>query len=95
MSRGQLPRRPWYFPRMKDRGARRRARHSFELLSEFAEAMHGRSYSYGGFIPPTKPIRVGIAVDECVLVPARGWACARTDPAHRAAAHPTNPGTPS
>lgn len=106
MSRGQIPRRPWYFPRMKDRGAHRRNRRSLQLLLEFADMMHGQPYSYGGIIPPTKPIRVRIPVDECILLPPRipvderalspiGWVCARTDPAHRAAAHPTNPGTPT
>lgn len=94
MSRGQLPRRPWYFPRMKDRGAHRRNRRSLQLLREFAESTHEQPFSYGGIIPPTKPVRVVIPVDECILPPI-GWVCARTDPAHRAAAHPDTPGTTS
>lgn len=92
MSRGQLARNRWNFPAMNDRGGRRRLRKAIERAHQFAlelvttgNTFMSLPYSRGGLIDTGEPIRVTLALDECVVNKRDGqWQCVRTDPEHLA-----------
>lgn len=97
MSR-RRPRNVLHFPDMNDRAGRRRFRRAIARAQRFCDRMNRGvmsesqyrtevgiepPYSRGGVVEGWRPVRVTLALDECVLYRSGvEWECGRTDPAH-------------